>query len=96
MNVKPLYDRLVVKRLDADTVSAGGIFIPDAAAEKPDQATVLNVGAGRIYGEGTLVPLSVNVNDRILFTKGAGHLVKIDGEELIVLKEEEVLAIVEE
>ena len=96
MNVKPLYDRLVVKRVDADTVSAGGIFIPDNATEKPDQGTVMSVGTGRIYGEGTVVPLSINVNDRVLFSKGAGHLVKIDGEELIVLKEEEVLAIIEE
>ena len=96
MKLNPLHDRVVVKRIDADTKTASGIFIPDNVAEKPDQGVVLAVGAGRRTEEGTLIPMSLTVNDRVLFGKNTGELVKIEGEELLVLKESEIYAVIEE
>jgi len=96
MKLNPLHDRVVIKRVDADTQTAGGIFIPDNVAEKPDQGVVLAVGAGRRTEEGTLIPMSLTVNDRVLFGKNTGELVKIEGEELLVLKESEIYAVIEE
>ena len=96
MNLKPLSDRVVVRRVDSETVTKGGIFIPDAATEKADQGTVLAVGAGKrdkITGE--LIALGVVANDRILFGKFAGQTVKVDGEELLILKEEDILAVIQ-
>ena len=95
MKLNPLHDRVVVKRTEADTKTASGIFIPDNVAEKPDQGVVLAVGAGRRTESGTLVPMSLNVNDTVLFGKFAGQLVNIKGEELLILKEEEIYAIIE-
>jgi chaperonin GroES len=96
MKLNPLHDRVVVKRVDADTQSAGGIIIPDNVAQKPDQGIVLAVGTGRRTEEGTLVPMSLTVDDKVLFGQNTGELVKIQGEELLVLKESEIFAVIEE
>jgi chaperonin GroES len=96
MNLNPLHDRVVVKRIDADTTTSTGIIIPDNVAEKPDEGIVLAVGQGRRTEAGTLVPMSVNVNDKVLFGKYAGQVVKVEGEEVLVLKEEEIYAVIEE
>ena len=95
MKFNPLHDRVVVKRVDADTQTAGGIIIPDAVAEKPDQGIVLAIGAGRRTEAGTLVPMTVQVNDLVLFPRHAGTVVKVEGEEVLVLDEEEIFAIIE-
>jgi len=96
MNLNPLHDRVVVKRIVADTKTASGLIIPDNVAEKPDQGTVLAVGVGRRTEEGALVPMSLAVNDLVIFGKNSGELVKINGEELIVLKETEIFAVIED
>ena len=96
MKLNPLHDRVVVKRIGADTQTAGGIIIPDNVAEKPDQGIVLAVGQGRRTSEGTLVPVSLKENDKVLFGKFAGQAVKIQGEELLILSEEEIYAVIEE
>ncbi len=96
MKLNPLHDRVVVKRIEADTQTSSGIIIPDNAAEKPDQGTVLAVGAGRRTEAGTIVPMSLNVNDTVLFGKYAGQTVTIQGEEVLILKEEEIYAIIEQ
>ena len=95
MKLRPLADRVIVKRLENETKSASGIYIPDNAAEKPDQGEVLAVGPGRTSEEGKLVPLTVKVGDRVLFGRYGGQPVKVDGEELLVMKEEDLFAIVE-
>ena len=96
MKLNPIHDRVVVKRIDADTQTAGGIIIPDAVAEKPDQGIVLAVGQGRRTEDGTLIPMTLKENDRVLFGKHAGQIVKIEGEEVLVLKEDEIFAVIEE
>lgn len=96
MKLNPIHDRVVIKRIEADTQSAGGIYIPDNAAEKPDQGIVLAVGAGRRTEDGSLVPMTLKVDDKVLFGKFAGQTVKIQGEEVLVLREEEVYAVIEE
>ena len=96
MKLNPLHDRVVVKRIEAETQTAGGIYIPDNAAAKPDEGTVLAVGTGKRTPDGQIIPLSVAVNDRIMFGKGSGHTIKVDGQELLVLKEEEIFAVIEE
>jgi chaperonin GroES len=93
MNVRPLHDRLLVRRLDEKETTKGGLIIPDTAKEKPQQGEVLAVGNGRILENGTKVPLDVKVGDRVLFGKYNGSDVKIDGEDVLVLREEEVLAV---
>lgn len=95
MNLKPLSDRVVVRRVDSEAVTKGGIFIPDAAAEKADQGTVLAVGPGRRDPNGVVHAIDVKAKDRVLFSKFAGQTVKIDGEELLILKEEEILGVIE-
>ena len=95
MNLKPLSDRVVVRRVDNESVTKGGIFIPDAATEKADQGRVLAVGPGKRDKEGQVVALDVAVNDRVLFGKFAGQTVKVDGEELLILKEEDILAVIQ-
>ena len=95
MNLKPLSDRVVVRRVDSESVTAGGIFIPDAATEKADQGTVLAVGPGkRNATTGEINALGVAAGDKVLFGKFAGQTVKVDGEELLILKEEDILAVV--
>ena len=94
MKLTPLSDRVVVRRVDAEAVTKGGIFIPDSAAEKADQGTVLAVGPGKRTDAGVLFPAGVAEGDRILFGKFSGQSVKIDGEELLILKEEEILGVI--
>lgn len=94
MNLKPLLDRVVVRRVDSESVTKGGIFIPDAAAEKADQGTVLAVGPGKRDQNGQFIGIGITANDRVLFSKTAGQAVKVDGEELLILKEDEVLGII--
>jgi len=96
MKLNPLHDRVVVKRIEADTKTASGIFIPDNVAEKPDQGIVLAVGQGKRTNEGAVIPMSVNVDDKVLFGKFAGQAVKIKGEEVLILNEEEIYAVIEE
>jgi chaperonin GroES len=95
MKFNPLHDRVVVKRVDADTQTSGGIIIPDSVAEKPDQGIVIAIGAGRRTEAGALVPMTVKVNDLVLFPRHAGTAVKVEGEEVLVLDEEEIFAIIE-
>ncbi len=95
MKLKPLHDRLIIKPLDASAVTKSGILIPDNAQEKPQKGTVLAVGKGKLTNDGQLIPLSVNEGDTVLYSKNAGQIVKVDNIEHIVLKEDEILAIVE-
>jgi chaperonin GroES len=95
MNLRPLHDRVIVKRLDQETKTASGIVIPDAAAEKPDQGEVVAIGAGKRNDKGDLIALDVKVGDRVLFGKYAGQTVKVDGNELLVMREEDIMAIVQ-
>ena len=95
MNLKPLSDRVVVRRVDSESVTKGGIVIPDAAAEKADQGTVLAVGPGKRNKETSeLIALDVAVGDRVLFGKFSGQTVKVDGEELLILREEDILGVI--
>jgi chaperonin GroES len=95
MKLRPLHDRVIVKRLEQETKTASGIVIPDNAAEKPDQGEVLAVGAGKRNDKGELAPMSVKVGDRVLFGKYSGQTVKVDGDELLVMREEDLFAVVE-
>jgi chaperonin GroES len=95
MKLRPLHDRVIVKRIDSETKTASGIVIPDAAAEKPDQGEILAVGPGKKNDKGELSPVGVKVGDRVLFGKYSGQTVKVDGEELLVMKEEDLFAVVE-
>src|SRR6187549_3767575 len=95
MKLRPLADRVIVKRIDSETKTASGIVIPDAAAEKPDQGEVLAVGPGKKSDKGELVAMNVKVGDRVLFGKYSGQTVKVDGDELLVMKEDDLFAVVE-
>src|ERR1700689_1866636 len=96
MNIRPLYDRIVVKRIEDDTEkTAGGLFIPDSAKEKPQQGEVVSVGQGKRNDEGKLIPLDVKAGDRILFGKYSGSDIKVDGEEYMIMREDEVLGVLE-
>ena len=95
MKFRPLYDRVLVKRLTGETKSAGGLIIPDTAKEKPQEADVIAVGAGRALEDGKIRPMSLKVGDRVLFGKYTGDEIKLDGEEHIILREEDVLAVLE-
>ena len=95
MKVRPLHDRILVLRLDAEAKTAGGIIIPDTAKEKPQEAKVVAVGAGKIGDDGKRQPMGVKAGDRILFGKYSGSEVKIDGDEHLIIREEDVLAILE-
>ena len=93
MNLRPLHDRVIVKRLDQETKTASGLIIPDAAAEKPDQGEILAVGNGKVQDNGQVRPLEVQVGDRVLFGKYSGQAVKVDGQELLVMREEDIMAV---
>jgi chaperonin GroES len=95
MKLRPLGDRVIVKRVDSETKTASGIVIPDAAAEKPDQGEVLAVGPGKKNDKGEIAALNVKVGDRVLFGKYSGQTVKVDGDELLVMKEDDLFAVVE-
>jgi chaperonin GroES len=96
MNVKPLHDRIIVQRLDEGEQQIGGIIIPDSAKEKPMQGKVLAVGDGRITEDGKRIPLDVHAGDLILFGKYSGQEIKLDGTEYLIVKEDEVLAVIDE
>ena len=96
MKIRPLHDRVIVKRLEEERKTASGIVIPDTAAEKPDQGEILAVGTGKKDDQGKLIPLDVKVGDRVLFGKYAGQTVKVDGEELMVMREEDIMGVVEQ
>jgi len=95
MKIRPLHDRLIVKRLEEEEKTKGGIIIPDTAKEKPVEGKVIAVGEGRIKKDGKKIPMEVKKGDRILFAKYAGTEVKIDGEEHLMMKEDDVLATIE-
>jgi chaperonin GroES len=94
MKIRPLHDRVIVKRLEAENKSAGGIVIPDTAGEKPDQGEVVAVGPGKRNEDGKLVPMDVKVGDRILFGKYSGTTVKVEGTEYLVMREEDIMGVV--
>jgi chaperonin GroES len=95
MKIRPLHDRVIVKRLEEERTSPGGIVIPDTAAEKPVQGKVMAVGKGKILEDGSVRALDVKVGDKILFGKYSGTEVKVDGDDLVVMREEDVMAIIE-
>jgi chaperonin GroES len=96
MKVRPLHDRLIVKRLEEEEKTKGGIIIPDTAKEKPIEGKVIAVGKGKIQEDGTTIPMGVKKGDRILFAKYAGTEVKIDGEDHLIMKEDDVIATIEQ
>ena len=95
MKIRPLHDRVIVKRLEEERTTASGIVIPDSATEKPDQGTIQAIGNGKILEDGSVKKLDVKVGDKVLFGKYAGQAVKVDGEELLVMREEDIMGIVE-
>jgi chaperonin GroES len=95
MKVKPLHDRLIIQTLEEEEKTKGGIIIPDTAKEKPVEGKVIAVGAGRIKKDGTKMPLEIRKGDRVLYAKYAGTEIKMDGEEYLMMKEDDILAIIE-
>jgi len=95
MKIRPLHDRVIVKRIDEERKSSGGIVIPDTAAEKPDQGEIMSVGKGKKTDEGKLIALDVKVGDRVLFGKYSGQTVKVKGDELLVMREEDIMGVIE-
>jgi chaperonin GroES len=95
MKVRPLHDRILVKRLDQEAKSKGGIIIPDTAKEKPMEGRVVAVGTGKVGDDGTVTPLDVKKGDRILFSKYSGTEIKLEGDEHLIIREEDVLAVLE-
>ncbi|MFC3147852.1 co-chaperone GroES [Piscinibacterium candidicorallinum] len=94
MKLRPLHDRVIVKRVDSERKTASGIVIPDNAAEKPDQGEILAVGPGKRDDAGKLIELGVKVGDRVLFGKYSGQSVKVDGDELLVMREDDIMAVI--
>ena len=95
MKIRPLHDRVVVKRMEEESTSPGGIVIPDSAAEKPIKGEVIAVGNGKITDSGELRALDLNVGDKVLFGKYSGTEVKVDGDELLVMREDDIMAVIE-
>jgi len=95
MKIRPLHDRVIVRRMEEERTSAGGIVIPDSATEKPAQGEIVAVGNGKIMDNGDVRPLDVKVGDKVLFGKFAGSEVKVAGEELLVLREEDIMGVME-
>lgn len=96
MKIRPLQDRILVKRLEAEEKTAGGLFLPSSAKEKPQEARVIAVGNGRVGSDGNHIPMSVKAGDRVLFGKYSGSEVKLDGEEHLILREEDILGVFED
>lgn len=94
MNIKPLHDRVLIKRIEADTKTAGGIIIPDTAKEKPSEGIVEAVGNGFRAEDGKVIPMSVKVGDKVLFAKWSGTEVKVNGEDRLIVKESDILAVI--
>lgn len=95
MQIRPLYDRVIVKRIEQQRTTASGIVIPDSAAERPEQGEVIAVGSCRLLQDGSQRPLQLQVGDQVLFGKYAGQTVKVNGEELLVMREEDVMGVLE-
>ena len=95
MALRPLHDRVILKRLEEEKISAGGIVIPDSAAEKPIRGQVVAAGTSKILEDGKVRPMAVKVGDKVLFGKYSGTEVKVDGEELLVMREEDIVAVIE-
>jgi chaperonin GroES len=95
MKIRPLHDRVIVKRIEEERKSAGGIVIPDTAAEKPDQGEVVAVGKGKKDDNGKLIPVDLKVGDHVLFGKYSGQTVKVKGDELLVMREEDIMGVIE-
>ena len=95
MNIRPLHDRVVVRRMEEERTSAGGIVIPDSATEKPAQGEILAVGKGKVADSGNITPMDVKVGDKVLFGKYAGTEVKVGGEEVLVMREEDIMGVIE-
>ncbi|MEI6306675.1 MAG: co-chaperone GroES [Deltaproteobacteria bacterium] len=95
MNLRPLQDRIIVKRVEEETKTAGGLFIPETAKEKPQRGEIVAAGKGKKTDDGKVLPLDVKVGDKVLFGKYSGTEVKIDGEELLIMREDDLLAVIE-
>jgi len=96
MQIRPLHDRVIVKRIEQQRKTASGIVIPDSASEKPEQGEVIAVGAGKVLQDGSVQPVQLKVGDHVLFGKYGGQTVKVDGEELLVLREDDVFGVLED
>ena len=96
MKIRPLYDRIVVRRIEPSEQQQGGLFIPDSAKEKPQEGEVVAVGKGKRLEDGKVVPLDVQAGDRILFGKYSGSEIKVDGEEFLIMREDDVLGVIED
>ena len=96
MKIRPLHDRVIVKRIEEERKSAGGIVIPDTAAEKPDQGEIVAIGKGKKDDNGKLIPIDVKVGDRVLFGKWSGTEVKLDGVELLIMKESDIMGVLDQ
>ena len=94
MKIRPLHDRVIVKRIEEERKTPGGIVIPDNAAEKPDQGEVLAIGTGKVMDDGKVRPLALKVGDRVIFGKYSGSSVKVDGDELLVMREDDIMGVV--
>lgn len=95
MNIRPLHDRVIIKRMEEERTTPGGIVIPDTAKEKPIRGQVLAIGKGKLQESGDVRPLDVKVGDKVLFGKYSGTEIKVDGEELLVMREEDIMAVIE-
>ena len=95
MAIRPLHDRVLVRRMEQETTSAGGIVLPDSATEKPSEGEIIAVGQGKVGDDGKVRALDVKAGDKVLFGKYTGNEVKVDGEELIVMREDEIMAVIE-
>jgi len=95
MNARPLYDRVLIKRIDEPTQTASGLFLPDSATEKPSEGEILAIGNGRLAEDGTISPLQVQVGDHVVFGKYAGTEIKLDGEDRLILREDDILGVVQ-
>ena len=95
MKIRPLHDRVIVKRLEEELKTASGIIIPDSAAEKPDQGKIISVGKGKVGDDGNVRALDVKVGDKVLFGKYSGQAVKVQGDEILVMREEDIMGVVE-
>ena len=95
MKIRPLHDRVIVKRIDEERKSAGGIVIPDTAAEKPEQGEIVAVGKGKKNDDGKIIHLDVKIGDRVLFGKYSGQTVRVKGDELLVMREEDIMGVIE-
>ena len=95
MKIRPLHDRVILKRMEEETTSAGGIVIPDSAAEKPQRGEIVAAGTGKRLESGEVIPLDVKIGDKVLFGKYSGTEVKVDGSDLLVMREEDIMGVIE-